>query len=173
MADNQFTRIVKYLKRPLHPAWLLVALIGLTLFSVPFLYTYRTLRLHSIFLYLVYPALYLLTHLIWFWLPFIHTKARWILFWITLTLVGVLGYNFLFLDYKEAYARGINFEIFFMPVRWFESAGELSTVQSVLYSIIPSAVGTGVYTLVLNLLMKIYNRLGKDTIEREKETGQN
>ena len=60
-----------------------------------------------------------------------------------------------------------------MPVRWFESAGELSTVQSVLYSIIPSAVGTGVYTLVLNLLMKIYNRLGKDTIEREKETGQN
>ena len=90
----------------MHPVRAIFEVCGTLLFAVPFLAAFAMTRSAPLYLYLLYPLLFLVSHFVWFRLPSVDRRVRWFLFWLTLTLVAALGAGFMFWSYWEAAARG-------------------------------------------------------------------
>ena len=145
------------LGRPIHPVKAIVALCATTLFSLPFIAQYILLRQNPFYLYLIYPLLFLISHLVCFRLPFVLKTIRWLMFWFSLSVVAALGSGFLFMGYWEAslISKQLEPKGFFLIPTWLNPHLDASFSQVALYFLLPSALGAGIYTVILLFILRI------------------
>ena len=117
-------------------------------------------RSAPLYLYLLYPLLFLVSHFVWFRLPFVERRLRWLLFWSTVALVAALGAAFMYWSYREAGARGSDFPvqgIFSIP-HWVAPNIDADFTTAAVYFLVPAAAGSAVYCLLFGLFLKLYQR---------------
>ncbi len=161
MRPWRFARYLAAIARTVHPVRAIFEVCGTVLFAIPFLAAFAVNRIAPLYLYLLYPLLFLVSHFVWFRLPSVDRRIRWILFWLTLTLVAGLGAGFIYWSYLEAGARGTGFHpvgIFAIP-HWVSRNIDVPFPTVALYFLVPSAVGAGLYCAVLALFLRIYARI--------------
>ena len=144
-----------------HPVRAAFEVCGTLLFAVPFLAAFAINRSAPLYLYLLYPLLFLLSHFVWFRLPSVDRRVRWFLFWLTLTLVAALGAGFMFWSYREAGTRGAVFQpegIFTIP-HWVNPNIDVPFLTVAAYFLVPSAAGAALYCLVFALFLRAYEKL--------------
>jgi hypothetical protein len=153
-------RYVTAISATVHPVRAIFEICGTILLAVPFIAAFALTRSAPLYLYLLYPLLFLVSHFVWFRLPSVDRRLRWLLFWSTLTLVLALGAGFMYWSYREAQARGAAFPaagIFAIP-HWVAPSIDADFPTAALYFLVPSAAGAAVYCFVLGLFLKIYKR---------------
>jgi hypothetical protein len=163
MKKPKETEAAKYLiaiARTVHPVRATFEVCGTLLFAVPFLAAFAINRSAPLYLYLLYPLLFLISHFVWFRLPSVDRRVRWFLFWLTLTLVAALGSGFMFWSYWEAGNRGTGFQpegIFAIP-HWVSPNFVVPFPTVAAYFLVPSGVGAALYCIVLALFLRIYEK---------------
>jgi hypothetical protein len=153
----------KYLRaiaKTIHPVRTGFEICGTIVIAIPFLTAFALNHSAPIYLYLLYPALFLVCHFVWFRLPSVDRRLRWLLFWFSLTLIGALGAGFLYWSYREAIAAGAPFTlrgIFLFP-KWVNPTIDAPFLTAVVYLLLPSGAGAAVYCLILALFLRIYHK---------------
>jgi len=151
-----------------HPVHAIFAICGTILLLIPFLVAFAMTRSAPLYLYLLYPLLFLVSHFVWFRLPSVDRRLRWILFWSTLTLVLALGAGFMYWSYREAEARGGAFPavgIFAIP-HWVAPNIDADFPTAALYLLVPAGAGAAVYCLVLGLFLRLSRKHRADEHHR-------
>jgi len=147
---------------------------GTTIISIPFLVAFFINRSAPIFVYLLYPALFLVSHLVCFRLPFVDKRIRWILIWFSLTIIVALGSGFLYWNYREAVAAGASFTptgIFLIP-HWVSPTLEVPFPTVGVYFLVPSGVGAALYCMVLALFLKVYRKYRQEERQKRVDAAQ-
>ncbi len=160
LRETDLGRYVTSIAGTVHPVRATFEICGTILFAIPFLAAFAMTRSAPVYLYLVYPLLFLVSHFVWFRLPSVDRRLRWLLFWLSLTVVAALGAGFMFWSYKEAAARGDSFPaqgIFEIP-RWVSPNIDVPFPTAAAYFLLPSGAGAAVYCFVLSLFLRIYAR---------------
>ncbi|MGA2975704.1 MAG: hypothetical protein ABSF77_10380 [Spirochaetia bacterium] len=171
--DTALGRYLAAIARTVHPVRAIFEVCGTVLFAIPFLAAFAMTRSAPLYLYLLYPLLFLISHFVWFRLPSVDRKVRWFLFWSTLTLVAALGAGFMFWSYKEAAARGASFPpsgIFAIP-QWVSPNIDVPFLTAALYFLAPSGAGAAVYCLVLALFLRVYKKYRAEEHRRRSPGG--
>ncbi len=157
------TKLGKYtiaISRTVHPVRALFMVCGTILIAIPFLAAFAMTRSAPLYLFLLYPLLFFVSHFVWFRLPSVDRKLRWILFWCTLSLVMALGAGFVYWSYREAAARGGQFPevgLFAIP-HWVSPKIDADFPTAAVYLLVPAAAGSAVYCLIFALFLRIYGR---------------
>jgi hypothetical protein len=153
-------RYVAAISATVHPVRTIFEICGTILLAIPFVAAFAMTRAAPLYLYLLYPLLFLVSHFVWFRLPSVDRRLRWILFWGTLALVLALGAAFLYWSYREAQARGGAFPaagIFAIP-HWVAPNIDADFPTAALYLLAPSGAAAAVYCLVLALFLRVYRQ---------------
>jgi len=158
LRESRFARYLAAMARTVHPIRAIFEVCGTVLFAIPFLAGFAINRSAPLYLYLLYPVLFLVSHFVWFRLPSVDRRVRWILFWLTLTLVAALGAGFIYWGYLEATARGAHPVGIFAIPHWVSRNIDVPFPTVALYFLAPSACGAAVYCAVLALFLRIYRR---------------
>ena len=160
LKETEAGKYLTAITRTVHPVRATFEVCGTLLFAVPFLAAFAINRSGPLYLYLLYPLLFLITHFVWFRLPSVDRRVRWFLFWLTLTLVAALGAGFMFWSYWEAGNRGTGFQpegIFAIP-HWVSPNIVVSFPTVAAYFLVPSGAGAALYCIVLALFPRIYEK---------------
>jgi hypothetical protein len=160
LRESNLGRYVSSISRTVHPVRAIFEVCATTLFAIPFLAAFAMTRSAPVYLYLVYPLLFLVSHFVWFRLPSVDRRVRWILFWLTLAVVAALGAGFMFWSYKEAAARGDSFPaqgLFAIP-HWVSPNLDVPFPTAAAYFLLPSGAGAAVYCFLLSLFLRIYDK---------------
>jgi hypothetical protein len=160
LRDTNLGRYAAAISKTVHPVRAIFEISGTLLLAVPFLVAFALTRSAPLYLYLLYPVLFLVSHFAWFRLPSVERRLRWILFWSTLTLVLALGVAFLYWSYREAEARGGAFPaagIFAIP-HWVAPTIDADFPTAALYLLAPCGAGAAVYCLALGLFLRVYKK---------------
>jgi hypothetical protein len=159
--DTDLGKYITAIAHTVHPVRAIFEICGTILFAIPFLAAFAMTRSAPIYLYLLYPLLFLISHFVWFRLPAVDRRVRWLLFWLTLTFVAALGAGFMFWSYREASAQGGSFppEGFFAIPKWVNPNIDVPFPTVTLYFLAPSAVGSALYCLLLALFLRIYRNV--------------
>jgi len=160
LRDTNLGRYVIAISATVHPVRMIFEIYGTVLLAIPFLAAFAMTRSAPLYLYLLYPLLFLVSHFVWFRLPSVERRLRWILFWSTLTLVLALGAGFMYWSYREAHAHGGAFPaegIFAIP-HWVAPNIDADFPTAAVYFLVPSGAGAALYCLVLALFLKIYKK---------------
>ena len=160
LRETNLGRYAAAISRTVHPVRAIFEVCGTLLLAIPFLAAFALNRSAPLYLYLLYPLLFLVSHFVWFRLPSVDRRLRWFLFWSTLTLVLSLGAGFLYWSYREAQARGGAFPtagIFAFP-HWVAPNIDADFPTAALYLLAPCGAGAVLYCLVLGLFLRIYKR---------------
>lgn len=161
MRTGRFAKYLAAMARTVHPVRAIFEVCGTVLIAIPFLAAFAINRTAPLYLFLLYPLLFLVSHFVWFRLPSVARRVRWILFWVTLTLVAALGAGFIYWSYLEAAARGAEFHpagIFAIP-HWVSPNIDVPFPTVALYFLVPSAFGAALYCTVLAIFLRIYARI--------------
>ncbi len=159
LRDTNVGRYVVAIAATVHPVRATFEVCGTLLFAVPFITSFAVTRAAPLYLYLVYPLLFLVSHFVWFRLPSVERRMRWLLFWSTLTIVAALGAGFIYWSYREAALRGdgsLN-GLFSVP-HWVSPSIDVDFPTAGLYFLVPSGVGAVLYCLLFNLFLRLYAR---------------
>ena len=160
LRDTNLGRYLVAISATVHPVRAAFEVCGTLLFAAPFLAAFIMTRSAPLYLYLLYPLLFLVSHFVWFRLPLVERRLRWLLFWSTVALVTALGAAFMYWSYREAGARGDAFPvqgIFSIP-HWVAPNIDADFPTAALYFLVPSAAGSAVYCLLFALFLKLYER---------------
>ena len=160
---TKFSRFLWIFGRPLHPVRAGFALAGSLALSLPCLLFYLKFHYIELSASIIYPLLFITAHLIWFRLPFVKRKLRWLLFWINIAIVIALSAGFLFsISYEhgvlqQALNSGLGKKKgavdFLMRM---ESEYQNGSVYLSLYFFIPALIISFIYSSILLLALKIY-----------------
>jgi hypothetical protein len=160
LRDTNLGKYMYTISATVHPVRAIFEICGTVLLTIPFLAAFAVTRSAPVYLYLLYPLLFLVSHFVWFRLPSVDRRLRWLLFWGTLTLVLALGAAFMYWSYREAQARGGGFPavgIFAIP-HWVAPNIDADFPTAALYLLAPCGAAASVYCLVLGLFLRIYRR---------------
>ncbi len=160
LRDTNLGRYVSAISKTVHPARAIFELCCTILLTIPFVTAFAMTRSAPLYLYLVYPLLFLVSHFVWFRLPSVDRRLRWLLFWSSLTLVLALGAGFMYWSYREARARGGAFPaagIFAIP-HWVAPNIDADFPTAAGYFLVPSGAGAAAYCCVLALFLRMYRR---------------
>ncbi len=158
--DTNVGRYMAAISAPVHPARAIFEVCCTVLLAIPFVTAFAMTRSAPLYLYLVYPVLFLVSHSVWFRLPSVERRLRALLFWSTLTLVLALGAGFMYWSYREAGAHGGAFPaagIFAIP-HWVAPNIDADFPTAAVYFLVPSAAGAAAYCGVLWLFLRVYRR---------------
>ena len=160
---TKLSRFLWIFGRPPHPVRTGFALTGSLLLSLPCFLLYLKFRYIELSAYLIYPLLFITAHLLWFRLPFVKKKLRWLLFWVTIAIVIALSAGFLF---SICYQRGVLKQVFHTGlginkaeedwVLWMANEYKNGNVLLSLYFFIPSLIISIIYSAALLFALKIY-----------------
>jgi hypothetical protein len=160
LRETNLGRYLVAISATVHPVRAIFEVCGTLLFAVPFLTAFFMTRAAPLYLYLLYPLLFLVSHFVWFRLPFVERRLRWLLFWSTVALVTALGAAFMYWSYREAGARGSDLPvqgIFSIP-HWVAPNIDADFTTAALYFLAPAAAGSAVYCLLFGLFLRLYQR---------------
>ncbi len=173
-AAEQFFKYVKAIVRTIHPVRALFEVCGTTVVSIPFLVAFLTNRTAPIYVYLMYPVLFLVSHFLWFRLPFVDRRVRWGLMWFSLAIILALGAGFLYWNYREAAAAGDAFKptgIFLIP-HWLNPTLDVPFPTVCLYFLIPSGLGSALYCFILLLFLRVYEKFRREERQKRAAAGK-
>ena len=175
LRDTDFGRYVKAAVGPIHPLMALFMVCITLVFTIPFLAAFALNRTAPVYVYLLYPALFLVSHLMWFRLPSVERRLRWALFWFTLTLIVALGAGFLYWNYREAVSAGSTFHpsgIFWIP-RWVSPTIDVPFPTVAVYFLVPSGLGAALYCFLLAVFLRIYRKYRQEEhLRRAQRSGR-
>jgi len=160
LRDTNLGRYAAAISVTVHPLRAIFPVCAAIVLAVPFIAAFAMTRAAPLYLYLLYPLLFLVSHFVWFRLPSVDRRLRWILFWGTLTLVLSLGAAFLYWSCREAQARGGMFPaagIFAIP-HWVAPTIDADFPTAALYLLAPSGAAAAVYCVVLSLFLGMYQK---------------
>jgi hypothetical protein len=166
--------VAQYLKsigKTIHPVRALFEVCGTIVISIPFLVAFVFNRTAPLYVYLLYPALFLVSHFVWFRLPFVDRRVRWGLFWFSLTIIVALGAGFLYWNYREAVTAGASFKptgIFWIP-SWVSPTIEVPFPTVGVFFLVPSGLGSALYCFILALFLRVYQKYRQE--ERRRRAG--
>jgi len=157
LRDTNLGRYAAAISATIHPVRAAFEVLGTLLFAVPFVVAFAMTRAAPLYLYLVYPVLFLVSHFVWFRLPSVDRRVRWLLFLSTLAVVAALGAGFIYWSYREAAIRGAGtlHGIFSVP-HWFSPNIDVDFPTAAVYFLIPSAAGAALYGLLFGLFLRLY-----------------
>jgi hypothetical protein len=167
------TDVGKYaaaIARTVHPIRAIFEVCGTVLFAIPFLAAFAVTRSAPVYLYLLYPLLFLVAHFVWFRLPSVDRKVRWFLFWLSLTLVAALGAGFVYWSYRETMGPGFNPQGIFAIPHWVSPNIDAAFPTVALYFIVPSAAGAALYCFLFALFLRIYRKYRAEEHRRRSAT---
>jgi hypothetical protein len=119
-------------------------------------------------LYLLYPALFLVSHFVWFRLPFADRRIRWSLFWFSLTAIIALGSGFLYWDFRSAAASPASSA--FPPISTLVWPPlDVPFPKLTLSFLVPSGLAALLYCFVLSLFLRAYHAFRRE--ERARRAG--
>ncbi len=159
MKQSRFKRLLRIWRRPLHPVRFVFSIIGAGVFAVPFITFYFKYYPKDFYLFLIYPLLFFVAHLVWFRLPFVKRWIRWLLFWLTLTVVVSLGMGFLITVYGKQCPNSVT--------EWITDHLSISIETATFYVILPSAVVSAIYAGILMLALYLYREYRKKLYFRD------
>ncbi len=171
---DQLSAYLKAIAKTIHPVRALFEVCGTTIISIPFLVAFFFNHSAPIYVYLLYPALFLVSHLVCFRLPFVDRRVRWILIWFSLTIIVALGSGFLYWNYREAVAAGDSFTpkgIFLIP-HWVSPTLEVPFPTVGLFFLVPSGIGAALYCMVLALFLKVYRKYRQEERQKKADAGR-
>jgi hypothetical protein len=173
LRETDFGKYVIAIARTVHPVRAGFEICGTVLFAMPFLAAFAMTRSAPLYLYLLYPLLFLVSHFVWFRLPSVDRKVRWILFWGTLSLVAALGAGFMYWSYREASLRGADFppQGFFAIPHWVSPNIDVAFPTVAGYFLFPAAAGSALYCLILALFLKIYKKYRAEEHRKRSPSG--
>jgi hypothetical protein len=151
-------KYVSAIVRTVHPVRAIFEVCGTVLFAIPFLAAFAVNRSAPIYLYLLYPLLFLVSHFVWFRLPSVDRRVRWFLFWVSLTLVAALGAGFIYWSYRETIGPGFSPQGFFAIPHWVSPTMDAAFPSVALYFLVPSGAGALLYCLLFALFLRIYRK---------------
>jgi hypothetical protein len=160
LGETEFGKYIRSIAKTIHPVRAVFEVCGTAVISIPFITAFVLNHSAPIYLFLLYPALFLVSHFVWFRLPSVDRRVRWLLFWFTLTLIAALGSGFLFWSYLEAVEAGADFTlsgIWLIP-QWVNPTLDVPFPTAAVYFLIPSGVGSALYCLILALFLRLYRR---------------
>lgn len=166
---DQFIKYLKAISHTVHPVRAVFEVCGTAGVSIPFLVAFFFNRTAPIYVYLLYPALFLVSHFVWFRLPFVDRKVRWFLMWFSLTVILALGAGFLYWNYREAVSAGASFTprgIFLIP-HWVSPALDVPFPTVCVYFLVPSGLGAALYCVILSLFLKVYRKYRQEERQRK------
>ncbi len=157
LRDTNLGRYAVAISATVHPVRAAFEVCGTLLFAVPFVVAFVLTRGAPLYLYLVYPLMFLVSHFVWFRLPSVERRMRWLLFWGTLTVVAALGAGFIYWSYREAALRGGGtlHGIFSVP-HWVSPSIDVDFPTAAVYFLIPSGIGAALYCLLFGLFLRLY-----------------
>ena len=157
LRDTNLGRYAAAISATIHPVRAAFEVLGTLLFAVPFVVAFAMTRAAPLYLYLVYPVLFLVSHFVWFRLPSVDRRVRWLLFLSTLAVVAALGAGFIYWSYREAAIRGAAtlHGIFSVP-HWVSPNIDVDFPTAAVYFLIPSAAGAALYGLLFGLFLRLY-----------------
>jgi len=157
LRDTNLGRYAVAISATVHPVRATFEVCGTLLFAVPFVVAFALTRGAPLYLYLVYPLMFLVSHFVWFRLPSVERRLRWLLFWSTLTVVAALGAGFIYWSYREAALRGGGtlHGLFSVP-HWVSPNIDVDFPTAALYFLIPSGIGAALYCLLFGLFLRLY-----------------
>jgi hypothetical protein len=169
--DTNLGRYAVAISATIHPVRATFEVCGTLLFAVPFVVAFALTRGAPFYLYLVYPLMFLVSHFVWFRLPSVERRLRWLLFWSTLTVVAALGAGFIYWSYREAALRGagVLHGIFSVP-HWVSPNLDVDFPTAAVYFLIPSAVGAALYCLLFGLFLRLYRTYRAEEHRRRSPT---
>jgi len=155
--DTNLGRYVVAILATIHPVRATFEVCGTLLFAVPFIVAFAITRAAPLYLYLVYPLLFLVSHFVWFRLPSVDRRVRWLLFLSTLAVVAALGAGFIYWSYREAAIRGVGtlHGVFSVP-HWLSPKIDVDFPTAAVYFLVPAAVGATLYGLLFGLFLRLY-----------------
>ena len=165
---KQLGTYLQAIAKTIHPVRALFEVCGTTLISIPFLVAFFFNRTAPLYVYLMYPALFLMSHFVWFRLPFVDKRVRWVLMWFSVTVIVALGAGFLYWNYREAVAPGSTFiptGLFLIP-QWVSPTIDVPFPTVCVYFLVPSGLGAALYCFILALFLKVYRKYRQE--ERQK-----
>lgn len=168
MANGRLNRYLKILGKPIHPIRAVFEVCATTLFALPFLAAYALHRTSPFYVYLLYPAMFLISNIMWFRLPFVHRRVRWVLFWINVTCVIALGAGFLYCDYRECMAASFQPAGIFLIPHWVNPSMEAPFSAVTAYFLLPAGLVAAFYSFVLSLFLKIYRKFRVEEYRRRR-----
>jgi hypothetical protein len=171
---DQLFAYLKAIARTIHPVRALFEVCGTMIISIPFLVAFFFNRSAPIYVYLLYPALFLVSHLVWFRLPFVDRRVRWILIWFSLTIIVALGSGFLYWNYREAVAAGASFTptgVFLIP-HWVSPTLDVPFPTVCVYFLVPSGIGAALYCLILALFLKVFRKYRQEERQKRVDAAQ-
>jgi hypothetical protein len=173
LRETDLAKYVIAIAHTVHPVRAVFEVCGTVLFAMPFLAAFAMTRSAPLYLYLLYPFLFLVSHFVWFRLPSVDRKVRWILFWATLTLVAALGAGFMYWSYREANLRGSGFPAqgFFAIPHWVSPNIDVPFPTVAGYFLLPSAAGSALYCFILALFLRIYKKYRAEEHHKRSPTG--
>ena len=171
LRDTDIGRYLAAIARTIHPVRAIFSVCATILFAIPFLAGFAVNRSAPLLLHLLYPALFLVAHFVWFRLPFVQRKIRWLLFWLTVTFVAALGAGFLYWGYREAAASTFTPQGLFAIPRWVNPNIDVPFPTVAVYFLVPSAAGAALYCLVLGLFLRIYRKYRAEEHQRRASRG--
>ena len=159
LRDTNVGRYVVAISATVHPVRAIFEVCGTLLFAVPFVTAFAMTAAAPFYLYLVYPLLFLVSHFVWFRLPSVERRMRWLLFWSTLTVVAALGAGFIYWSYRESALEGGRplHGVFSVP-HWVSPTLDVDFPTAAVYFLVPAAVGAVLYCLLFGLFLKLYAR---------------
>jgi TRAP-type C4-dicarboxylate transport system permease small subunit len=169
MANGRLHRYLKILGKPIHPIRAIFEVCATMLFALPFLAAYAIHRASPFYVYLLYPVMFLFSNIVWFRLPFVHRRVRWILFWFTVTCVIALGAGFLYCDYRESMEAAFQPTGIFLIPHWVNPEMEGPFTAVVAYFLLPAGLTAAVYSFVLSLFLRIYRKFRAEEYRRRQE----
>jgi hypothetical protein len=158
------------LAKTIHPVRALFEVCGTVVVSIPFLVAFFMNESAPLAVYLLYPALFLVSHLVWFRLPFADLRVRWSLFWFSLTAIIALGSGFLYWDFRSAAALP-SAPLDFPPIpAWMWPPLDVPFPKITVSFLIPSALAALLYCFVLSLFLRVYRAFRHE--ERARRNGE-
>jgi hypothetical protein len=159
LRDTKVGRYVVAISATVHPVRAIFEVCGTLLFAVPFVTAFAMTRAAPFYLYLVYPLLFLVSHFVWFRLPSVERRMRWLLFSSTLTVVAALGAGFIYWSYREAASHGerVLHGLFSVP-HWVSPTLDVDFPTAAVYFLVPAAAGAVLYCLLFGLFLRLYAR---------------
>jgi hypothetical protein len=158
LRETDFGRYVTSISRTVHPVRAVFEVCGTVLFAIPFLAAFAVNRSAPLYLFRLYPLLFLVSHFVWFRLPSVDRTVRWILFWLSLTFVAALGAGFVFWSYRETIGPGFQPQGIFAIPHWVSPNIDVPFPTVAAYFIVPSGVGAALYCLLFALFLRIYKK---------------
>ncbi len=162
------TKYLSALAKTIHPVRALFEVCGTVVVSIPFLIAFFMNESAPLAVYLLYPSLFLVSHFVWFRLPFADRRVRWSLFWFSLTAIIALGSGFLYWDFRSAGASPASLDFLPIPM-WMWPPLDVPFPKVTLSFLIPSALAALLYCFVLSLFLRAYHAFRSE--ERGRRNG--